>query len=238
MPQGNWLMTMSWLGLLAAHWRVTPDVLEDRIPPGLTLDTFDGDAWISIFPFEMDNVLTRGLTWSPWSPRFPELNVRTYVTADGDKPGVWFFSLDAASRVAVTGARTLFHLPYFRAKMSARRDGASIIYKSRRTHSGAPPAEFSATYEPTGPGEYATPGSLDHWLMERYCLYANRSGTILRSDIHHRPWELRPVQAEIDVNTMFEAHNLAISDAPTQMHYAEDIDVLAWAPELVESSDG
>ena len=228
LPQNSWAMTMSWVYLLAAHWSIDPDILAPKIPEGLTLDTYEGDAWLSLIPFKMDNVHPRGLTWSPWGFPFPELNVRTYVTVDGEKPGVWFFSLDAGSRLAVTGARSLFHLPYFNADMTIDVDGDTIGYHSDRTHRGAPGAEFRATYGPTGPANTAEEGSIEHWLMERYCLYSANQDTIYRGEVHHPKWELRPAQAEIEVNTMFDGLDIDLPDEPALVHYVDAIHTLGW----------
>ena len=233
LPDSPWLMTMSWVNLLAAHWPVSPELLADHIPAGLRLDTWEGDAWISVVPFEMDNVAPRGLTWWPKQMRFPELNVRTYVTADGEKPGVWFFNLEAASRLAVWGARKFFHLPYFRAEMSAELDGEEISYSSRRIHDGAPPAEFVATYAPTGSARQGDVGTFEHWIMERYCLYAARDSTLFRCDVQHEPWPLRPAQVQIETNTLFEALQLDVSSRPASAHYANAIDVVGWGLERI-----
>ena len=234
LPDRPWLMTMSWVNLLAAHWPVAPKELEDRIPRGLRLDTWEGDAWISVVPFEMANVLPRGLTWWPRPMRFPELNVRTYVTANGEKPGVWFFNLEAASRLAVWGARNFFHLPYFNARMSVDIDGECVDFESIRTHRQARPAKFVASYEPTGPAQTAQPDTFDQWIMERYCLYAANASKLYRCDVQHPPWPLRPASADIEVNTLFEAIDLELPNEPRCAHYARGIDVLGWNLTSVE----
>ncbi len=234
LPDRPWMMTMSWVYLFAAHWPVDPELLAPKIPDGLTLDTFDGDAWLSLIPFKMDNVHPRGLTWSPYSFPFPELNVRTYVSADGDKPGVWFFSLDAGSRLAVTGARTLFHLPYFNADMSIELDGDTVAYRSRRTHRGVPGADFAATYGPTGPACEAEEGTLEYWLMERYCLYSAKNGRVFCGQVQHPKWQLRPAQADIETNTMFQWLDLDLPDEPALMHYVDGIHTLGWTLDEVE----
>lgn len=234
LPNRRWAMTMSWIDLLGAHWPVDPNLLEPTIPDGLTLDTYEGDAWLSLIPFEMDNVHPRGLTWSPLSMKFPEFNVRTYVTVDGDKPGVWFYSLDATSRLTVTGARTFFHLPYFNADMNIDVDGDTVDYQSRRTHRGEPNAEFRVTYRPTGPAEHADEGSLEYWLMERYCLYAEHRGALFRGDVQHRPWALRPAEADIELNTIFEWLKLDLPDEPALTNYVDGIHTLAWTLDRVQ----
>ena len=231
-PEGPWVMTMSWDHLLAAHWSVPVDKLASQIPDGLELDTFEGKAWLSVVPFMMNNVSPRGLTWWPRPYSFPELNLRTYVTVQGDTPGVWFFGLEAASRLAVWGARTFFHLPYFNAAMSLTRDGDEVDFVSRRTHRGAPLVEFDATYGPTGPVENAAPGSFEHWIMERYCLYSAKAPRVFRCHVHHPPWPLRPGTAEIRKNTLFEPLGLDLGE-PDAVHFADGIDVVGWGLQQV-----
>jgi uncharacterized protein YqjF (DUF2071 family) len=224
---------MSWHDLLFAHWPLSPDIICPLIPPRLTLDTFDGCAWVGVVPFRMSAVVPRYTPPAPWISAFLELNVRTYVTIDG-KPGVWFFSLDAANPVAVAVARRWFHLPYFRARMGLDDDGDWIAYSSRRSHRGFPPGEFQGRYRPTGPVYRSEPGSLDAWLTERYALYAaDRLGRVFRGDIHHVPWPLQPAEAEIAVNTVCDAHGFALPDTSPLLHFARRLDVLAWGPVLV-----
>jgi uncharacterized protein YqjF (DUF2071 family) len=234
LPNRPWAMTMSWVDLLFAHWPVEADAVASYLPDGLTLDTYDGQAWMSVVPFEMDNTLPRGLTWWPRPMRFAELNLRTYVTVDGAKPGVWFFSLDAASRLAVMGARRLFHLPYFDADMIIERVGEQVVYGSQRTHRGAPPARFAGTYRPAGPPSVAEPGRLEAWLSERYCLYAaDQAGTIYRGDIHHHRWPLAPVELDITENTLASAYDFDLAGPPALAHFVDRLDVVGWTLEQV-----
>src|SRR6266508_3536850 len=117
LPQRPWIMRMQWHDLLFMHWPVNRDALRRYIPPRLEIDTFDGSAWIGVVPFRMSGVVPRLLPPVPYLSAFPELNVRTYVSAEG-KPGVWFFSLDAGNPIAVEAARDVFHLPYYNAQMT------------------------------------------------------------------------------------------------------------------------
>ncbi|MEA2583161.1 MAG: uncharacterized protein QOF33_1246 [Thermomicrobiales bacterium] len=230
LPSGSWQLRMSWRDLLFAHWPLTPDTLRPLIPRQLTLDTYGGDAWVGVVPFRMSAVVPRFAPPTPWFSAFLELNVRTYVTIGG-KPGVWFFSLDAANPVAVAIARRWFHLPYFRARMRLRDDGDWIAYESRRTHRGVPPGEFRGRYRPTGSIHRSEPGSLDAWLTERYALYAaDPLGRVFRGDIHHVPWPLQSAEAELTVNTVCDAHGFTLPDVPPLLHFARRLDVLAWTP--------
>ncbi len=233
LPARPWVMTMSWLDLLFAHWRCEPAALEALLPGGLELDTFAGRAYLGVVPFRMEKVGPRGLGWLPGKlpgPRaFPELNVRTYVVCDG-KPGVWFLSLDAADGLAVRGARMGFHLPYFHAEiLVAGGTDSWIRYSSRRTDRRLGAGELRARYRGIGERVQVRPGSLEHWLTERYCLYAvDRRGRVRRGEIHHPPWPLHEAEVEIEVNTVAEAHGLRLDGAPELAHFARRIDVVGW----------
>lgn len=220
LPERPWVMGQTWDDLLFAHWPLDPDVLRPHVPRELTLDVRDGRAWLGITPFVVTGLQ---LVMTPALPRlstFPELNVRTYITVGG-KPGIYFFSLDAASDLAVRAARRFYRLPYFRAAMTIRRAGA-IEYVSRRR---GEPRELRATYEPTGPPAPAEPGSLEHFLAERYCLYTVDAGRVYRAEIHHPPWPLQPARARFGENTMAP---VPLPDAPPVLHYSVRQDVLIW----------
>ena len=222
-------MAMDWHDLLFIHWPVSANLLRPLIPRPLELETFDSTAWIGVIPFRMTGVRPRQVPARVWQAEFAELNVRTYVRYQ-DKPGVWFFSLDAASRLAVRTARALYHLPYYYARMTVSESNGTIFYQSRRMHKGALPAEFAANYRPTGTAVGAVQGSLAHWLTERYCLYAaDRSGKLFRSDIHHLPWPLQPAEAEINTNAMTESLGINLPEVEPLLHFAKDLRVVAWA---------
>lgn len=232
LPRGPWVMKQVWHELLFAHWPIPPEALAPLLPPALTLDTFDGSAWLGIVPFRMSGVRPRGLPAVTWLSAFPELNVRTYATLGG-KPGVYFLSLDAANPVAVRLARALFGLPYFTAAMRAVLKGDHVEYASDTAHP-AGPAHFHATYRPTGPVYHAHPGTLDDFLTARYCLYATRpSGHVYRAEIHHIPWPLQPATADLTVNTLASSHGVVPPTIPPLLHYAHRLDVLVWPPSRV-----
>ena len=164
----------------------------------------------------------------PTASAFPELNVRTYVRYR-ERTGVWFFSLDATSRLAVWGARRLFNLPYFDADITVASRGESVDYRSRRVHRDAPAAALQATYRATGPSVRATPGTLEHFLVERYCLFAqSQTGNVGYLDVDHAPWPLQPATAAIEVNTMTAGVGIALPNAPPVTHFARSLDVVAW----------
>jgi len=221
---------MRWHDLLFMHWPVRVADLRDYIPRGLRLDTFDGAAWIGVVPFRMSGVRPRLFPALPWLSAFPELNVRTYVVAE-EKPGVWFFSLDAGNPVAVELARDGFHLPYYNARMACAAHGDGVRYSSGRRHRGAAPAELQARYRPIGPPYTSSPGTLERWLTARYCLYAaNRRGRIWRCEIDHPAWPLQPAEAEIERDTMTDQMRLELPDTPPLLHFARRLDVVAWLP--------
>ena len=226
-------MQMRWLDLCFLHWRVEADALAGLIPRGLTLDTFDGSAWIGVVPFRMTGVAARAMPRVRRFSDFAELNVRTYVTA-GDKPGVWFFSLDATQPLAVRIARKVFHLAYVDARIELARAGDSVAYHSVRTETGRGEAELAVRYAPTGPPQPGAPGTLEHFLTERYCLYAaNRAGSVFRTEVDHVPWPLQPAEVEIETNTMTGPLGVALPDEPPLAHFADRLDVVAWRPRRV-----
>jgi uncharacterized protein len=223
-------MAMSWRDLAFLHWQVDGEKLTALLPKGLTLDRFEGEAWLGVVPFLMTGVRGRLAPPIPGTSEFLELNVRTYVIAE-EKPGVWFVSLDAASRLAVRAARRLFHLPYFDARMASASEGSSVEYSSERTHRGALEARFRARYRGTGRAS-GTP--LERWLTERYCLYASRGdGRLFRGDIHHEPWPLETGEVEIEENDMTRLLGFALEGAPPLVHFAGRIDVVGWLPRRV-----
>lgn len=223
-------MRMRWADLLFAHWPMDPGVLRPLIPAALDVDTFDGQAWLGIVPFRMEDVAPRGLPAVPRLSAFPELNVRTYVTYRG-RPGVWFLSLDAASPLTVIGARRWFHLPYVHARMAAERDGDEVDYRSQRRDRSAPAAAFRARYAPTGPVELAAPGSLEAFLTARDRLFAlDGDGRIIRSEIRHVPWPLQPATGALEAASLAAAHGLVLPDGAPHLRFARRVDVRAWWP--------
>ena len=227
MPDTPWVMRQTWHDLLFAHWGVDPSVLRPLVPRGFPVDTFDGQAWVGIVPFEMSNVAPRAVPALPWLSAFPELNVRTYVTLDG-KPGVYFFSLDASNTVAVEAARVLAHLPYFAAAMAVDPRDGWIHYRSRRTDRRGAPAALTGRYRPTDGPRPPAGGTLEYFLTERYCLYTfDERLRLHRADIQHPPWPLREASAAIGLNTMTAPFGIDLEGEPL-LHLAHRQDVLIW----------
>jgi uncharacterized protein len=227
MPNGPWIMTQSWHDLLFAHWPVDPTQLAGKVPVQFPLDLYDGQAFIAVIPFHMTNVAPRGVPALPWVSAFPELNVRTYVTHDG-KPGIYFFSLDATNPLAVLTARTFFRLPYYTAEMAVTSSDSWIDYRSRRRVQPSR-AEFAGRYRPiTSPSE-PQPGTLEHFLTERYCLYTtDGSERPYRLEIHHAPWPLQIAELNITVNTMADAAGIRLPSTRPLLHFSKRQDVVAW----------
>jgi uncharacterized protein YqjF (DUF2071 family) len=230
LPDGPWVTTQTWHDLLFAHWTAEPNALRALVPTPFELDLFNDQTWLGIVPFRMSGVRPRAVPAVPWISAFPELNVRTYVRV-GRKPGVYFFSLDAARLAAVIAARVI-GLPYYWASMSTAARGSTISYSSRRVGK-APHAALRADYAPVRPPYQALPGTLDHFLTERYCLYAHDPrGRPYRLEIHHPPWDLQPAVAEFAVNTMSASLGLATSAEPL-LHFSKRQRMVGWMPEYL-----
>jgi hypothetical protein len=223
-------MGQTWDDLLFAHRRVDADLVRELLPNGLELDTHDGEAWLGVAPFVVTGLRLRGTPALPFVSTFRELNVRTYVTADG-KPGVWFLSLDASSGLAVEAARWLYKLPYYRARIAVERTGGWIAYSCARAE-GVRPHVFEGRYRPTGPAAEPAPRTLEHFLTERYCLYTQDRGRLMRAEIHHTPWPLQPADAEIDLDTM-PPDRLEVVDQDPILHFSRRQDVVIWPLERV-----
>jgi uncharacterized protein len=225
-----WIMRQTWLDLLFAHWRVSEAHLRRAVPDAIPIDSFDGSAWIAVTPFEVAGLRPRGL---PPLPRFPELNVRTYTTIGG-RGGIWFLSLDAANALAVVAARTAYRLPYRRARMTIARGGGEVAYRSRWRD-----AALRATYAPAGPPALAQPGTVEHFLTERYSLFTlDGRRRVRRTDIEHPPWPLQPAHAELAENTMTAPFGFTLGPAPPLLHYAARQDVLVGPPRRVRGGRG
>jgi len=226
-------MRMRWRELLFAHWVVNESTLRPLIPDGLQVDSFEEQCYVGAVPFLMEGVGPRMLPPLPGLHTFPELNLRTYVTAGG-KPGVWFFSLDAGQRLAVRAARRFFYLPYFDAKFEINVAESRVEYSATRTHRDAAPAQFSATYRPLSAVYQSAPGTLDAWLTDRYCLYsADPAGKIYRGEIDHLLWPIQKAEAVIHTNTLGDWLGIYMNHEPAALHFAKSLDVHAWMIEPV-----
>jgi len=242
LPAGPWIMAQTWHDLLFAHWPIDASRLRPLIPAALDIDTYQGESWIGVVPFRMSGVRLRATPALPMLSAFPELNVRTYVAHNG-KPGVWFFSLDAANAIAVCVARAWFHLPYFNARMRCENRDGSIEYSSERIHRGATKAKLRMRYCPAGEVFHPQAGTLEHFLTERYCLYAaDAKGQVSRGEIQHARWSLQPAQADFRENSLtnfLECGGAALPLRRAQrpnlplLHFARRQDVVVWRPQPI-----
>lgn len=218
-----------WRHLGFLHWPVAAEVISRRLPPGLEVDTFGGVAYLGVVPFTIP--LTRAAFLPlPLAPAFHEINLRTYVHRAGRDPGVWFFSLDAASRLAVAGARAAYHLPYFHARIEMRDREGGIDFTARRRPSRVE-ARFACQYRPAGAAAPAALGTLEFFLAERYLLYAWTGKALRSARVFHRPYPLQPATVTDLDETLTRAAGLQVDDsAPPLAHYARDLDVEIYRP--------
>ena len=193
-PLGRPSMFQSWQNLLFLHWAVPANNLEDHLPQGLRLDKFEDQAWLGIIPFFMRNIRPHRLPALPGISNFLELNVRTYVFDEFGVPGIWFFSLDASRRLACALGRSLFHLPYRKAKMSTQA-GEWVDYRALRN---GETESANYRYRGIGPDRIAKPGSLEFFLLERYVLYSHekKQNRLYRGRVHHEPYRFHDAEVE------------------------------------------
>ena len=227
-PTRPWRLRQRWSKLLFAHWPIPAADIQRQLPTGLRVDTLDGWAWLGVVPFLMDQVRFRTLGEHsfgvPTATSFPELNLRTYVRAPNGRAGVYFFSLDASSPLAVLGARIAFGLPYFWSRMSMAQQGRELHYTSHRRH--GPPAEFNARYRSLN-----TPSpqdSLTHFLTARYAFFIRRFGHIQAGEIHHNPWQLENAEADFTTNDLPGSFGFTLPNRPPLLHYAPELHMQAW----------
>jgi uncharacterized protein len=246
-PDSQWLFSQSWSDVLFAHFAIDPSVLRRMVPEPLTLDLYDGAAWLTISPFYTSYLRPSGVPPLPVLSFFPQVSVRTYVTlmdrAGEHKPGIFYFSVDAANLASVWLARMLLRMPCWHAKMTMQTAGAAhssgekaIRFRSSRLHgpaafSGA--ASFEAVYAPRGEVWHARRGSLDEFLAERYCAYAWSRRKVYRVEIHHQPWPLQRAEAEIASNSLGEPLGLLLLGRPDLCHFSRSNKLLTWAPQRV-----
>ncbi len=232
LPRRPWALYQSWRELLFAHWPVDEDHLQELVPEPLEPDTLDGRGWIGLAAFRLTGFHVRSVPVVGAS-EFLEVNLRTYVTVDGE-PGVHFFSLDAGSHLAVWAARVSYRLPYRKASMAMEVADGWLSYRCER-HGGE--ASFAGRYRPIDRVFRPEPGTLEHFLTERYALYTTTDdGATLRADIHHRPWCLQHAEAEIETNTIPHAAGVELPDEAPLLHFAARQDALVWLPRKVAAA--
>ncbi|RBI64500.1 DUF2071 domain-containing protein [halophilic archaeon] len=217
---------LDWRHVLFANWSVDPELVARKVPDALDVQTRDGQAWLSVVPFTNVNVRPR-LTPKRLGRRLPELNLRTYVTFDGE-PGIYFFSLDADGVLSVLGARLFHHLPYYFADIDLSVADGQVRFESRRRHPGSRPVRVSATYRPTGERFRSEPGSLAEFLTERHCLFTEaQDGSIRYTTVAHERWPLYDAEATVDAEDLFRANGFDRPAGDAVFYYSPGVDTLA-----------
>jgi len=245
-PDNQWLLSQSWDDLLFAHYAVDPPALRKLVPDALTLDLYDGVAWLTVSPFCTSHIRPSGIPPLPGLSYFPQVRLRTYVTMQG-KPGVFYFSVDAANLSAVWFARMFFRMQYWHSKIqvsgatsqSRKIAEPTIHFRSSRLHGPAAikgPAKLEVIYSPEGEAAPARRGSLDEFLTERYCVYSRDRRKFYRSEIHHQPWPLQRASVEIRANSIADPLGLTLPMKPDVCHFSRSLKMLAWAPERIRLS--
>jgi uncharacterized protein YqjF (DUF2071 family) len=236
-PDQQVFMYQNWHHLAFLHWEVPRAELQALIPPELTVDLFEGKSYVGLVPFTLTGVRPILLPPLPGVSSFHEINVRTYVHRDGRDPGVWFFSLDANSRVAVEAARAAYKLAYFHSEIGfAASRGAlpEIDFTSRRDDGRGPsPAHAQIRYSPVeGPVTASKPGTLEHFLVERYILYStDDSHRLHRARVHHQPYPLQKAEVRALDETLIWAAGIRRSDSVPIRHYAREVNVKVYGIE-------
>ncbi|AGB38294.1 YqjF family protein [Natronococcus occultus] len=241
-PKAPYVGAMTWRKGLFVHWPIDPEALRPHVPDQLTLETRDGQAWLSVLPFVLADAGVRG------TPAFTrvsitELNVRTYVEHRGD-PALYFFSVDVDNPVVGESIGRATRLPVYTARMSLKDDGDWIEFSSerRRSETGNP-ARFAASYRPDGDVSPPETGSLAYWLTERRRFYAPSGRGVMGAEIAHDPWPLQPAEATIQANTMFAANGLPSPTADPVVHYCDRLPIWGsiprWLPDtnIAEAHD-
>jgi uncharacterized protein len=224
-PEGRAVMYQRWRTLLFLHWEVPAQALSPLLPSGLTLDTYEGRAFVGLVPFTMQGVRPALLPPFPPLSDFHETNVRTYVHHEGKDPGVWFFSLEAASRIAVRLARSWFKLPYHFARMELEREGSWISYRSERRWPAPVPARCAVRCAPKGEAGVSMPGTLQHFLVERYFLYTAHGGALWRGQVHHPPYQVRGAEVEGLDESLLAAAGIQRPEVAPLALYSDGVDV-------------
>ena len=219
-------MCPAWERLLFLHWPVDAESVRALLPPGVEVDTFEGRAWVGLVPFTMKRVRPR---WAPapgraWYENFHETNVRTYVVCNSE-PGVWFFSLDAASALAVVAARAWYKLPYFHARMTLQENGANLFYKSRRLWPRPLRASCAVAATPQGEIFHAAPETFEHFLVERYTLFSHARNRLFRGQVHHAPYPLQRAEITSCEESLVAAAGIVRPDCAPHALYSAGVDV-------------
>lgn len=228
LPSRKWLMRQSWRNLLFIHWPLSTETLRQYVPSSLQIDTFDGQAWLSIVVLEMEGIYLRGMPFRLLLPTFPVINLRTYVL-HRNQPGVYFLSLDTEDWISYTCVKRWYHLPYYAAEISFQKKGQTFHFDSVRKRKIETPITCRGTYRPFPEISFPEKGTLEHWLTERYCLFSlNKRNNLYCGDIHHRPWPVQKVKAVLHKNTLLSPFHIDLSEIRPIVHFSKGIDSLIW----------
>jgi uncharacterized protein YqjF (DUF2071 family) len=218
------VLAMDWRDAMFAHWPVDPDVVDETLPEGVEVATYEGDAWLRVVAFVLERLRPRGF---PFGLTFGELNLRTYVRDPGGDRGICFYNLDATDPLGVHVARWLFQLPYYRATMGIDRRAGGVEFVSHRIHPGVEPAHFDGTYRPQGDVFEPETGSLVAFLVENYYFLTAGRKRLFRGDVDHDPWPMHEAEVEIRTNTLFEANGFEHPGGDPIVHYSPGVNVTA-----------
>lgn len=238
-PDAPVLMFQNWHHLLFLHWEIPADELQRLLPPELTIDTFEGKAYVGLVPFTVTGVRPVFTPPLPWISNFHEVNVRTYVHHKGRHPGVWFFSLDASSAIAVAAARASYKLPYFHSHiefMTSSDPIPTIDFTSTRDDArGNAPANSRLRYQPMeGIVTHASPATIEHFLIERYILYAiDDEHRLHRARVHHQPYPVQRAELLELEETLVWAAGVRRAETHPLRHYAREVNVKVYPLERV-----
>ncbi|KAB8189900.1 DUF2071 domain-containing protein [Nonomuraea phyllanthi] len=214
-----------WSDITFIHWRYPPDLLRRLVPGRLTVETYDGAAWVGLTPFLMEGVRVSGLPAVPGLSRFPETNVRTYVRDDRGRSGIWFFSLDAGRLAAALAGRALYGLPYFWSDMSVRSDGAHTSYRCRRRRPGHGRAWCDADVTAGLPLEKGERDGIAEFLTARFLLFTRVAGRPARAPVEHPPWPLRRAELTRLDQCLLQAAGLPAPSGPPLVHASPGVPV-------------
>jgi uncharacterized protein len=228
-PSGQCAMHHHWHDLLFLHWEVSPALLQALLPSALTVDTFEGKAYVGLVPFRISKIRHPAFFPFPGFSQFLEINVRTYVIRNGVDPGVWFFSLDAANPFACIAARIMYKLPYYFAEMSAHKTNSSrddlMEFRSHRYLSTTGPTVAEVNFNTCGESASAKLGTLDHFLLERYLLYSQQKSKIFVGKVHHTPYQFQCANVVHLKENLIEAAGIRRSAMEPIAHFSPGVSV-------------
>ncbi len=211
------VLYQDWTGLTFLHWEVDGRELAGKLPDGVSLDLWDGKAYLGVVPFTMQNIRPRGLPCVPGLSNFHETNVRAYVTGPDGSPGVWFLSLDASNRTGCWLGRTFFGLNYRFSQMEYRA-GGQTEYRSRRAG-----AENHVVSRAHGEEREAQPGTFEFFLVERYLLFSEVRGRLVKGLVHHAPYLVQPAECLVCETSLPISNGVRAEGPPVSCLYSPGV---------------